>query len=791
VVSFSIVGDNPANGVIKSTSTGAEFSASQIGQVTISGKIGDTLSGNAITIFCLNSDQTIGENLQAVFDSVSGAVFGQKYDIGISKEDASSYEFSGAEGILKIDDDGQVEVCGFGYGKCQLKKGSEIAFDNYYNIYNSILCTKIKEDLISQGVIANKASPVTNDMLTHVISLDLAGELINDPTSSFGIKYLTSLKKLNLSKNEISDLSFLSSIRTLVEVDLSHNNIGNIDYIVDNQGLEKLNLAYNFVSDVKKLQYVHFIEYLDLSYNGITNINPLSSVYSLKSLLLNGNTLKGFYDPLSGLENLTELGIGYCGINFSDIKSLPFLKNLTYLDISGTNPSLANIATLAKLKSLILSNCNLSNDDISVLNVLTDLEMIDISDNGFDAEKYGTGLDGTKLTKLVSLSMGGMSFTEIPNLSSFKALKALDLTNSYNLISVSALKDSSLTSLVLDDCNSLDGSKFMDEISQITTLTKLSIVSGFSYLTSESYGWLIARVDSGSLELRLYGDEYCNANTISNYTKSVFFSMDDFIKHCAYDANKKTYLAPYLGGNREIVLSLANDTTSDLSLFHLIEIPKTIFKFTLVGKIHKNYYVGFSVQDRNESSMTFDFTNVCDGINGHGPVIHSPDGSKTIVNYSGINRFSSNNKYGTIETYDLTIAPKCKDAGSSLEIVNTSIGQQGKSGDQWAGDGEKGAPGIYCNNGIFSGNLSVKGGQGGQGGYGVGTFHNFGDCSGHGGNGGRGGAAISYGASFSADDNKVKLIGGAGGAGGGAQSWALAEVFYGKPGSVGPAAEKH
>lgn len=789
-INYIVVGTNTVQGVIEQTDNEAVFSASSIGQITIKGVLGELLSTNELTIYCRNSDETVSQKLQDVFDSETGAVFGQTYDIGIGKEDSSSYKFTNTDGILEINEEGLLEVCGFGYGKGQLKRDNEIVFDNYYNIYNSILCTKIKEDLIEKKIIENKSDCVTNSMLTNITSLSMSGELINDKTSSYGIKYLTSLKKLDLSHNNISDLSFLSSITSLVEMDVSYNEINNVDYIVENQKMEKLNLAHNLVSDVKKLQYMHAIEYLDLSFNGITNINPLSSVYSLNSLFLNGNALKSFYDPLSGLEKLTELGVGFCGIKFTDIKSLPYLQNLTYLDASETGPSLSNMTELTKLKTLLLSNCELNKEDVSKLNVLTNLETLDISENDFDLKSYGDGLDGTKLTKLSSLSIGGSAFTEIPDFSNFKKLNNLDLTNSYNITSISSLASLKITSLVLDDCNSLNTNNFGEEIKNITTLSKLSIVSGFNYLSATSYDWLVSKVKAGEMNLRLYGDEYCDSNTIVNYTKAVFFSLSDFISHCDYDQESEKYVAPYTSDNKEIVLVLANDSTSNFTKFYNIEIPPEIYEFDLIGNKNQNYSIEFSVQDRNESSITFNFNNFSDSITGkEAPVIKSPVDSKTTINYYGVNSFTSDYQSGTVVTYDISITPKYNNTPGSLSIKSTYLAKQGSEA-KYGTNGEKGAPAIYCHDGSFSGSLSVVGGNGGQGGHGKGVFVFGGDCSGYGGDGGQGGAAISYGGIISVDGSVV-LQGGDGGQGGTAESWALSAVFPGDKGATGEKTEKH
>ena len=170
------------------------FEAHKEGSAVIRAKLGELVSDNFINVVARYSDDKIASNLQGVLDTTGGVVLGQEYAIGISDSEADQYRIDGADGILKINQAGKLEVYGIGQGKLKLLRGSEIVFDGRYTVYNSVLATKIKEDLISQGKIENKSSLVKNDLFAFIKDLDLSGELINDPSASNGVKYLTKLE---------------------------------------------------------------------------------------------------------------------------------------------------------------------------------------------------------------------------------------------------------------------------------------------------------------------------------------------------------------------------------------------------------------------------------------------------------------------------------------------------------------------------------------------------------------------------------------------------------------------
>ena len=758
------------------------FEAHKEGSAVIRAKLGELVSDNFINVVARYSDDKIASNLQGVLDTTGGVVLGQEYAIGISDSEADQYRIDGADGILKINQAGKLEVYGIGQGKLKLLRGSEIVFDGRYTVYNSVLATKIKEDLISQGKIENKSSLVKNDLFAFIKDLDLSGELINDPSASNGVKYLTKLESLNLSDNNLSDASFISSISTLKHLNLANNVFSDISSIVENENLEYLDLSNNNLSEITKLQFLYKIKSLDLSDNKITDISPLSSSYSLISLKLNNNKIKNFKDSLSGLEDLTELYVGNCDIPFTDIISLKYLPNITALDISGTNPTLENLTRLTKLKKLILNNCNLSTKNVTLLNDLSNLEYLDISANDIDKEAYGNGLDAAKLNKITYLGIGGNAFDVIPGLGSFDKLETLDLSYSYNLTDISSLTGLPVKELILDNSNSIDPSnnKFMNMINSLENLEKLSIVGGFNFIDESIYNALIAKVEAGDIKLRFLDRDYIDKDTISNYKRSVIFSLQAFVNLCNGTIGNPMEI-PDLGDSKQIILSLVNDGINSITTEFKFYINPSLSRLDIFGNIHATYNFRFVINDRKESSFTFGFHSFHNTLSVNEPFISAAAGSKVIITGEGESVLEGANAQSSpaamISCYDVYL--KYPSYPNSLLTIRGFAGANGANGknddtsDMSVKNGKAGKAGgtaITCNLiNIRGTNVKVEGGKGGDGGKGgnstagpiaLGNWRQ----GGKGGNGASGGTAVQC-AKHDIEDQSV-LVGGQGGAGG-------------------------
>lgn len=161
---------------------------------------------------------------------------------------------------------------------------------------------------------------------------------------------LKTLKILDISQTNISDLSPISNLRKLEELDLSHTPISDLTPIAGLRHLRKLNLAQTKVTDLK----------------------ILGSLSSLKSLNLAGAAIS----TLARLPpSLNELDLSASKI--SDIRKVSHCDNITFLDISRTKiTDLHSLKKLKKLRTLIAANSSIA--DIEPLRQLQRLKELDI-----------------------------------------------------------------------------------------------------------------------------------------------------------------------------------------------------------------------------------------------------------------------------------------------------------------------------------------------------------------------------------------------------------------------------
>ena len=549
-------------------------------------------------------------------------------------------------------------------------------------------------------------------------------------------------------------------------------------------GCEQLYGSPKCGSNVVNFQYAYAycnnLQYIDLSNNNISDISPISAAYDLETLNLSNNTITSFTDSMSGLESLKELGVGNCGIEFSDIRSLRFVNNLVSLDISGTDPDLTNVGGLSNLKKLYMQNCKLDEKSLTPLNNLTNLEVLDVSQNNITKESYNNSLDPTKL-HLIELAIGGSAFTELPDLSAFTNLKTLDLTNSYNITSFDCVEGLNVETLILDNCNRLDVSdsdEYQRIIDSLANLKRLSIVGGFNYLTHDIYEIIKSKVAAG-MSLRLDEEKWITKDTITNYNSAIYFSLAEFINAFKDPEISGVANLKAVGGSEHIILILINDVDAP-STSCKINVDKSVFKFEVYGRQNVSYDLSFNVGERKQSTMEFEFHDV--SIKTSNCAITAALDSKIVITAVGVVKIDSSATESALKVFDFKAVTKFAD--STLLLKSSNVGANGND-SHYAGF--KGADCLYCYSYKLNGNITIVGGEGGngRGGRNSGAFEGGG---GNGGAGGDGGHAINCvsGARNSSLGN-VTLIGGEGGEGGagGSGGWFSGSGRNGAAGAKG------
>ncbi|WP_461568075.1 leucine-rich repeat domain-containing protein [Thermincola ferriacetica] len=215
-----------------------------------------------------------------------------------------------------------------------------------------------------------------------------------DIESLEGIEFLENLTYLNLSYNNISDITPLQSLSKLENLKLKFNPIESIQPLSGLTSLQRLDLAYTGVSDISPLLSLLSLEALDLKGNGISDIRSLVNVLKfLWYLDLSNNSISNRI--ISNQFNFMELGddqlelfqeatnLRYLNLsnnNLQDVSNLQSAVNLTHLSLAGNNlNSIDSLASLTNLISLVVSENQIG--DVSAVGSMPNLMDLDVSNN--------------------------------------------------------------------------------------------------------------------------------------------------------------------------------------------------------------------------------------------------------------------------------------------------------------------------------------------------------------------------------------------------------------------------
>lgn len=212
------------------------------------------------------------------------------------------------------------------------------------------LAKTIRETL---GLEPNAA--IATQTLTTLSSLDAQSKNI---TRLDGLQYATGLKSLNISYNDLLDISILQKLANnqlngnykLTSLNIDGTKISDLSPLQELTSLISLSVSYNNISDLSALSYLP-LKILHASSNPLTT----EALWRLQSLPLTNLTIRqtkiDSLEPLISLSQLQTLDVAYNDIqNLSAIQHLPELRFLY-----------ANNTTIVDLSPLLAMNSNVFN----------------------------------------------------------------------------------------------------------------------------------------------------------------------------------------------------------------------------------------------------------------------------------------------------------------------------------------------------------------------------------------------------------------------------------------------
>ena len=125
---------------------------------------------------------------------------------------------------------------------------------------------------------------VSKDLYSKIESLNLHSNKLTKIEPN--IKLFKSLKQLDLSSNNIEDLSGVEGAPTIIYLNVSANRLWTLNPIMLSN-LEYLNISFNNVESISNLTNLKKLEYLDVQGNRIKSLKEFTFLKNLKVINVN------------------------------------------------------------------------------------------------------------------------------------------------------------------------------------------------------------------------------------------------------------------------------------------------------------------------------------------------------------------------------------------------------------------------------------------------------------------------------------------------------------------------
>ncbi|XP_053572364.1 leucine-rich repeat and guanylate kinase domain-containing protein [Bombina bombina] len=219
----------------------------------------------------------------------------------------------------------------------------------------------LKEEMVAEGLSMLGRSALGTEYV--FLNLTLSNRMLQ--SIQLLCKYIH-LQKLDVSCNEITDLSCVSHMPYLTELKASNNKLTTFFDFAPPKNLQVVDLSFNLITDMKDLSVHKVLRTLILNNNKITEIKGLENCRSLSHLNLSHNQISSICD--FGSLPIKTLCLGSNQIK--NISGLDNLKNLQTLDLSGNR-----ISSLEGLEGLdLLQNLHLEDNEICEISEISYIE---------------------------------------------------------------------------------------------------------------------------------------------------------------------------------------------------------------------------------------------------------------------------------------------------------------------------------------------------------------------------------------------------------------------------------
>lgn len=400
-----------------------------------------------------------------------------------------------------------------------LKNLNTIFITNLQNFDNAIDSLKGLEKLKNLSISGNitvksmKRIEELNNSLVYITLSNVGIEKIE------GLKKFTNLKSINLTNNNIKDITPIADIASI-------NNITGL-YLDGNKNISGNRSDYT----KKELEKINKIgEILDRDGEIVLGVEQFRLFTNYKNVKLNYKSLTSL-EMFEGMTNLNKLDLAGNAITLEDEKSqniLKSMKNLRSLNLF-QNKKLANIKPINELSSL--TDLNLSSTRTFNLADIEDiLSNVSLS---VDNSTFQT-IVNCDANKITSLKMSWAPIQDIPDMSNLTKLKYLQINDSSSINSLDTIaKLESLEVLILNR-DSLHNKMF--DFSRLTNLNNLSLEG--NSLWSEDLNKLKSLKNNKNLNLNLSNNSIIDATALLELDASTRINLKNNVNLNENSKNK-------------------------------------------------------------------------------------------------------------------------------------------------------------------------------------------------------------------------------------------------------------
>lgn len=183
-------------------------------------------------------------------------------------------------------------------------------------------------------------------------------------TNLTGLEFAVNLASLDVSENNIADLTPLAGLTNLTSLRVGKNRITDLSSVAKLTKLTELSAGNNLITDLGPVAGLSVISRLIVENNQIEDISPLTGLSTLVNVFVAGNGRISNLEPLRNLTRIQELFVG--GNAISDLSALQGLVNLRRLSLRANK--ITDVTPLRNLQFI-----NVLDLDVNAITDLTPL----------------------------------------------------------------------------------------------------------------------------------------------------------------------------------------------------------------------------------------------------------------------------------------------------------------------------------------------------------------------------------------------------------------------------------